>query len=133
MNVEDKPGVFREVRRVLKPGRGFAIFDIMRSGEGELQYPVPWALDKETSFVSDAQAYRGALEAAGFRVEEERDRGAFGVEFTERMMARAAQSGPPALGLHLLMGEKTPVLLRNVFTMMKHGVLTAVEMYARAV
>ena len=132
MNVEDKAGVFREVRRVLKPDGCFAIFDIMRAGEGALQYPVPWASSEETSFVSDAKTYRSALEAAGFRVEAERDRGAFSVEFTERMMARVAQSGPPALGLHLLMGEKTPVLLRNVLTMMKQGVLTAMEVYARA-
>lgn len=133
MNVEDKAGVFREVRRVLKPDGCFAIFDIMRDGEGALQYPVPWALSEETSFVSDRKAYRNALEAAGFRVEEERDRRAFSVEFTERMMARLAESGPPALGLHLLMGEKTPVLLRNVLTMMKQGLLTAIEVYARAV
>lgn len=132
MNVKDKAGVFREVRRVLKPDGCFAIFDIMRGGEGVLQYPVPWALSEETSFVSDAKAYRHALKESGFLVEEERDRRAFSVEFTERMMARVAQSGPPALGLHLLMGEKTPVLLRNVLTMMKQGVLTATEVYARA-
>lgn len=133
MNIADKAGVFREVRRVLKPNGLFAIFDIMRAKDGPLQYPVPWALSEDTSFVSDAKQYRKALEEAGFRVEQERDRGAFSVEFTERMMARVAQSGPPALGLHLLMGEKTPVLLRNVLTMMKAGVLTAVEMYTRAV
>jgi MPBQ/MSBQ methyltransferase len=43
-----------------------------------------------------------------------------------------AQGGPPALGLHLLMGEKTPLLLRNVLTMMKEGVISPVEIYARA-
>jgi len=136
MNVADKAGVFREVWRVLKPGGLFVMFDILRGKEGALQYPVPWAANEETSFVGTLEEYRTALEAAGFRVEQVRDRREFSVEFTERAMARMAQSGPPsqdkpALGLHLLMGEKTPVMLKNVLGMMKEGVLTAVEVYAR--
>jgi ubiquinone/menaquinone biosynthesis C-methylase UbiE len=136
MNVADKAGVFREVRRVLKPGGWFVMFDILRGKEGALQYPVPWAASEETSFVGTLEEYRSALEAAGFKVEEVRDRREFSVEFTERAMARLAQSGPaapdkPTLGLHLLMGEKTPVMLKNVLRMMKEGVLTAVEVYAR--
>jgi len=136
MNVADKAGVFREVQRVLKPGGWFVMFDILRGGEGPLQYPVPWAANEETSFVGTLEEYRNGLEAAGFKVEEVRDRREFSVEFTERAMARMAQSGPPSpdkpvLGLHLLMGEKTPVMLRNVLGMMKEGVLTAVELYGR--
>jgi len=136
MNVADKAGVFREVRRVLKSGGMFAIFDILRGKEGLLQYPVPWAVNEETSFVGTLEEYGAALEEAGFRVEQVRDRREFSVEFTERAMARMAQSGPPSpdrptLGLHLLMGEKTPVMLRNVLGMMKEGMLTAVEVCAR--
>jgi hypothetical protein len=109
------------------------MFDIMRGPEGAVQYPVPWAANQETSFVGTLEEYRSALEKAGFCVEQERDRREFSVEFTERAMARMAQSGPPALGLHLLMGDKTPVMLRNVLAMLKQRVLTAVEVYARAV
>lgn len=131
MNVGDKAGVFREVRRVLKAGGLFVMFDILRGKKGALQYPVPWAGSEETSFVGTLEEYRSALEGTGFRVEQVRDRREFSVEFTERAMARVAQSGAPALGLHLLMGEKTPVMLKNVLGMMKEGVLTAVEVYGR--
>jgi len=48
-------------------------------------------------------------------------------------MARVAQGGPPALGLHLLMGEATKPMLENVLSMMKQGLLEPVELYARAV
>ena len=34
MNIADKPAVFAEVRRVLKPGSRFGIFDVMRTGGG---------------------------------------------------------------------------------------------------
>ncbi|HTT33812.1 MAG TPA: class I SAM-dependent methyltransferase [Methylomirabilota bacterium] len=133
MNIADKAGLCREVRRVLKPGGLFTIFDIMRSAGGPLRFPVPWALTGETSFVAEAKDYRRALEAAGFRISQERSRREFAIEFSERAMARMAQGGPPALGLHLLMGETTKPMLDNVLAMMREGLLEPVELYARAV
>jgi ubiquinone/menaquinone biosynthesis C-methylase UbiE len=133
MNIAHKAGIFREARRVLKADGLFAIFDFVRSGDGAIRYPVPWALSEETSFVRTAKEYRDALRDEGFRIAEERGRRAFAIEFTESMMARMAQGGPPALGLHLLIGEKTPVMVANMLAMMKEGVLEPVEFYARAV
>ena len=49
------------------------------------------------------------------------------------MMARLAQGGPPALGLHLLMGEPTKVMLSNVHAMIQDGILAPIELFARAV
>jgi ubiquinone/menaquinone biosynthesis C-methylase UbiE len=132
MNIADKAGVFREVRRVLKPGAKFAIFDFLRTGDGPITYPVPWASSEETSFVADKGSYRDALEKTGFHVERERVRTAFAIEFTERAIARAAQNGQPALALHLLMGDLAPVMIKNVLAMMKKGVLEPVELCARA-
>jgi len=133
MNIADKAGVFREVRRVLKPGGIFAIFDILRTRNDKMAYPAPWATTEETSFVEDGNCYRDALQRAGFRVERERNRKDFAIEFTERAIARAAQTGQPALSLHLLMGDLAPVMIKNVLTMMKQGVLEPVEVLSRAV
>ena len=138
MNVADKAGIFREVRRVVKAAGLFTIYDIMhngegRTGEGAMRYPVPWALSEETSFVSTVKEYRDALLGAGFRITQERGRREFAIAFTERMMARMAQGGPPGLGLHLLMGEKAPIMAGNMLAMMKEGVLEPVELQARAV
>jgi MPBQ/MSBQ methyltransferase len=133
MNVADKAGIFREVRRVLKAGGLFTVFDILKAGEGAIRYPVPWALSEETSFVGTKKDYRDALQNAGFQIAQERGRGAFSIEFTERMIARLAQGGPPALGLHLLLGEKAPIMIKNVLAMMKDEVLEPIELYARAV
>ncbi len=133
MNIADKAGIFREVRRVLKAGGLFTVFDIVRAKDGAMQYPVPWAESEETSFVGTAKDYRDALQAAGFQTAQERGRGAFSIAFTERVIARMAQGGPPALGLHLLMGEKAPMMIRNILAMMKEGLLEPVEFYARAV
>ena len=133
MNVADKPGIFREVRRVLKPEGRFTLFEIMRIGDGPIRYPVPWALTEETSFVGSVKEYREALEDAGFQIGQERRRGPFAIAFTERMRARMMQGGPPALGLHLLIGEKAPLMAGNMLEMMKEGVLEPVELHCRAV
>lgn len=131
MNIADKAGVFREVWRVLKRGGVFAIFDFVRTGDGPITYPVPWASSEETSFVVSKESYRDALEKAGLHVERERARTAFAIEFTERAIARAAQNGQPALALHILMGASAPLMIKNVLAMMKQGVLEPVEFFAQ--
>jgi SAM-dependent methyltransferase len=67
MNVPDKRRLFREVARVLRPGGGFAVYDLMRFGPGALSYPMPWAQDAATSFVESPDDYAAAAEAAGFQ------------------------------------------------------------------
>jgi len=133
MNIADKLGLCREVRRVLRAEGLFAIFDLMRTAQGPIHYPVPWALTEETSFAAYVNDYRDTLTAAGFHVTRERHRGDFALDFMQRMMARVAQGGPPALGLHLLMGESTKVMLSNVHAMIQEGILAPVELFARAV
>ena len=133
MNIAAKVEAFREVRRVVTTGALFTIFDIVRTADGPIRYPVPWASDPETSHVADLKTYREALEGAGFRLYRERRRGAFSVEFTQRAMARMAQVGPPALGLQLLMGEKAPLMISNMLALMQEGIIEPVELFARSI
>jgi len=114
MNVADKAGVFREVARVLKPGGRFSIFDIMGTGNDLLEFPLPWAVSSDTSFVTTTGDYRTLLEAAGFRVEHERGRHQFALEEMQKRMARGPSGAPPVIGVHILMGEKAPAMLKNV-------------------
>src|SRR3954454_21077400 len=65
MNIPDKQAVFAEVRRVLTDGGRFAVYEQMRTGEGELPYPLPWAEDERSSFVETVNDYARHLEAAG--------------------------------------------------------------------
>lgn len=131
MNLADKEGVFRQVARVVKNGARFTIFDLMRGREGALRFPVPWAASRETSFVAKPARYHEALESAGFEVEKEQSHRTFAIEITQRMASRLAANGPPALGLHVLMGEKTSLVLKNVLGGMLEGVLDVVEMTGR--
>jgi ubiquinone/menaquinone biosynthesis C-methylase UbiE len=133
MNIEDKPALFVEARRVLKRGGVFAVYDVMRASEGDLNFPVHWAAGPETSFVASPAEYRRALAAAGFEVCKERDRRAFAVEFFRQVVARAAEAGgPPPLGTHLLIGADAPQKLANVVRNLDQGLIAPVEMICRA-
>ncbi|MDT7575149.1 MAG: arsenite methyltransferase [Pseudonocardiales bacterium] len=74
MNVPAKTAVFAEVHRVLRPGGRFAVYEQVRTGEGDLPYPLPWAEDERSSFVETVADYRAHLEAAGFEIEDAEDR-----------------------------------------------------------
>lgn len=129
MNIPDKAGVFREVARVLKPGASFAIFDILRTGNGTYDYPVPWAKSPEADFAAGFDDYAQALQAAGLRIEHRRGRRKFALEFMQKMAAQTA-SAPPALGLHLLMGENAALMLKYVTAAFASGALEPVELVA---
>ena len=104
MNIENKAGAFAEVRRVIKPGGVFGIYDVMRADhDGDLPFPLPWASSPETSFVESPEAYRRLLEDAGFSVERQRDRREFGLEFFRQVRARAQQGGAPPVGAFITM------------------------------
>jgi ubiquinone/menaquinone biosynthesis C-methylase UbiE len=129
MNIADKPALFAEVRRVLKDGGWFAIFDVMRKRDGQLAYPVHWAATAETSFVAKPAEYRKALEAAGFKIVRERDRTEFARDFFAKVTARLAETGePPPLGLHLLMKRDVPEKVANVVGNLEKGLIAPTEM-----
>ncbi len=132
MNIPDKARLFAEVYRVLKPGGSFGVYDVMRTGEGALTFPVPWATTDETSAVAAPQDYKSGLEAAGFEVAAERNRREFALEFFAELRARiAAAGGPPPLGLHVLMGASGAEKIKNMVENITAGRIAPIEIIAR--
>src|SRR6516225_7997861 len=68
MNIEDKEKLASEVARVLRPNSSFGIYDVMRTGPGDLAYPVPWATTADLSAVAEPQRSQKALNEVGFPV-----------------------------------------------------------------
>ena len=132
MNIEDKAKLCAEVGRVLRPGALFGIYDIMKTGDGELTFPVPWATTAASSAVAEPGQYRNALQAAGFTVTAELNRRDFAAAFFDQLRARTmAAGGPPPLGLHVLMGRNAPDKIQNMIRNMANGHIAPVEMIAR--
>ncbi len=133
MNIAEKARLFAEARRVLKPGARFGIYDVMRTGPGDIAYPTPWASEAAHSFVETPAAYRAGLEAAGFEVEAETSRRDLVLQVLDRMAARAAASGgPPPLGLQIVMGPTAGRKMANLRAALDAGIAAPVEIIARA-
>src|SRR5262249_2791622 len=132
MNIEDKARLFAEVHRVLKRGGRFGVYEVMRVGEGELPYPMPWAVTPETSFVETPEAYERLLTEAGFRIASKRSQEELTLKLLAEMRAKAAASGPPPLGLHVIMGPAAKERLANVFASVENGLVAPIEIIAEA-
>ena len=132
MNIEDKETLASEVARVLRPDSRFGIYDVMRTGPGDLAYPVPWATTADLSAVAEPERYKKALQKAGFTVIGERNRRDFALALFADLGARtAAAGGRPPLGLHVLMGKSTPEKVQNMIDNISDGRIAPVELIAR--
>jgi SAM-dependent methyltransferase len=125
MNIADRPRLYGEIRRVLKPGGRFATFDIVLA-VGQPNYPTPWARTAEESFLLTAGETQDAVERAGFRAL---------VSLDDTPAARGwiselrASGPPPAPNLGVVMGPGFPEMAANLGRGLMEGrvgVLTAV-------
>ena len=128
MNVPDKAALFREARRVLRDGGTFAVYEVVRMGDGDLAFPVPWAETANLSALETPQTYRAAAQAAGFALEAEENRREVALDFFSRLQAQAANGTPPPLGLHNLMGPTVKEKAANMIAAVRAGTIAPVQM-----
>ena len=133
MNIADKARLFHEVHRVLKPDTTFVLYEVMRTGEGPLAFPVPWATNEAASFLEPPEVYRALLSADGFEVVKERSRAEIALAFFHAMRAKTAAGGPPPFGLHIVMGANAPQKVANMIALIEAGTIAPVEMICRRV
>jgi SAM-dependent methyltransferase len=109
MNVEAKERLYREIRRVLRPGGRLALYEVMAGTTGPLAFPVPWARDASISFLSPPEAIHEMLTTVGFQTLVWED-------LTDQIVAGSAVLHPnsqDAPGLHLVLGDDFRERARN--------------------
>ena len=121
MNISDKPALMREAARVLAPGAVFCVYDMMRTGDGMLNFPLPWASDASVSAVTTPQIYIEAAQQAGFTLQEVRDETEAAAGFIEHILATKPE---PAAG-------GTSDRFRNLVGHIESGVLAPTELMFR--
>jgi sarcosine/dimethylglycine N-methyltransferase len=125
MNIADRAGLYREIRRVLKSGGRLATYDVVLHG-GEPHYPVPWARTPDTSFLMTAAATREAIEPAGLRTLTWLDDTEAAITWFAQMRASGP---PPSPNLSAVMGPDFPQLTGNLARNLiegRLGILSAV-------
>jgi sarcosine/dimethylglycine N-methyltransferase len=127
MNVADKGRLYREARRVLVSGGRLALWDIVAGATGEVDYPLPWADERERSHLVPGHRLGSVITDAGFTVVEWNDL----TEPTATFMSTFLRSPLGVLGLHNFVDdfeEKAANLVRGLSL----GSLRAVRGVARA-
>lgn len=113
MNIADKRAFYGEIARVLTPHGRLLFHDIFRGEGGPLWFPVPWAEDASLSFLASPDAVREVLADLGFSVHEWDDKSQQSLDWVTARSDRIASTGPPPLGLHLLMGDNAKTKFGN--------------------
>ena len=105
MNIPDKPALYAEAFRVLRPGGRFVAYDVLQGEGGNVHYPVPWANDSSTSFLATPEEMRELLAAAGFDVISEVDSSDESLAWFQQMRARIERDGPPPVTFAAFLGD----------------------------
>ena len=123
MNIPNKEKFYSEISRVLKSGGHFLYYEILKKGDGEVNYPVPWASTSEISFLFKETEMDNFLTKFGLIKKQSNDQTTHGIDFLNAAFANMKEFGPPKIGLNALMGETTKQKLVNVLGHLKSGEL----------
>jgi ubiquinone/menaquinone biosynthesis C-methylase UbiE len=130
MNIADKRAFYGEIARVIKSGGRFAFHDIFQGAGGEPHFPVPWADESSISFLATPDAIRDTLVNAGLRILDWEDRSQRSLQWFAEVVERVKQSGPPPLGIHLLMGATARAKLENMVRNLRENRIIAYQAVA---
>lgn len=113
MNIAAKDALYAAARRALKPGRIFAVYDILQGEGGPVVYPVPWAREASISHLATPAQMRELLAGAGFDILDEFDSTEASLAWFREKAAAMAGAAPPPLGFQLFLGADYAQMTRN--------------------
>jgi SAM-dependent methyltransferase len=131
MNIPDKPRLYREMYRVLKPGGTLAIYDILAGPSGPVLFPVPWARAPESSFLATPDELRKLLEESGFKVAAWSDTTDVAREWFVSLAERIRKEGLPTLGFHVLLGPDFQAMAQNQRRNLEEGRIVLAQVVAK--
>jgi ubiquinone/menaquinone biosynthesis C-methylase UbiE len=113
MNIAAKDALYAAAMRALKPGRIFAVYDVLQGEGGPVVFPVPWAREPTISHLATPAQMRELLSGAGFEILEEIDSTEAGLAWFREKAAALTGTAPPPLGFQLFLGDDYARMTRN--------------------
>jgi hypothetical protein len=110
-----------------------AFHDIFQGAGGDPHYPVPWAEEHSISFLAAPEVIRSVLETVGFRILDWEDKSQQSLQWFTAAMEKMKLSGPPPLGIHLLMGSTARAKLENIVRNLREGRIVVFQAIAEKV
>ena len=131
MNIPDKPKLYQEMYRVLKPGGTLAIYDILAGPSGPVLFPVPWARTPESSFLATPDELRSLLEEAGFNIAAWLDTTDAARAWFIALAEKIRKEGVAPLGFHVLLGSDFPAMAQNQRRNLEEARIVLAQIVAR--
>lgn len=123
MNIANKNRLIIEIGRTIKPNSPLVIYDVVRVGDGNMEFPVPWANNAADSAVDDVGTYESAFKAAGLELNSINNKSEFTAVFIEKLLNKMKSETRPALGLHMLMGDNAHKKVETLFGLVSRKIL----------
>ena len=132
MNIADKATLYREIRRVLKPGGWLMLSELAKGTGAPLDYPTPWAATAAASFLATPEETRTGLEAAGFEIVQFRDNAEETIAWGLRSKAMVERGEkPPHRAVQLIHGDGALAAMRNSSRGVSEGRIVPIEVLCR--
>lgn len=131
MNIADKRGFYAEIHRVLRPGGWLVLSELALGSESEgPDYPTPWAMTAESSFLATLAETIEGLESSGFRIARSRDTLAENLDFGARSRAMVDRGEkPPHRAVKLVHGDLAGDVMANMAKAFEQGRLVPIEVF----
>lgn len=130
MNVRHKQRLLSEIRRVLRPGGRWALYEVCAGEVSPPHFPLPWAGGPQISFLSAPEDFRRMLAQAGFVPGKWQDVSAVAAARLKKAAAarrKRPDSGRAALSLRLLMGAAAGRKSANLVRSLEEGRLRVIR------
>jgi SAM-dependent methyltransferase len=112
MNIADKPGLIRELRRLVTPSGRLVMHEITAGRVQPIHLPVPWAREPAASHLASVVELRWLLARGGLRELAWVDQSQLSLEFNRKRLAALSDVTRPP-GLELLLGPDFPTMAAN--------------------
>ncbi len=132
MNIADKAALYRELRRVLKPGGWLMLSEISKGSGGEVDYPTPWAENAQASFLATPEDTLRGLERAGFEIVRSRETLEEALAYGARSRAMVDRGEkPPHRAVMLIHGEMAKPAMANTARGLAQKAIIPIEILSR--